>query len=69
LTGPGPGQTESHTRTALFFAASLLFIEGIEALKKIISIFKEDLTPIRPGRKNERNKKNVKAFYQTYSDI
>lgn len=46
-----------------------LFIGGIEKLKRIIDIFKEDLTPIRPYRKYERKKKNVKAYYQTYSDI
>ncbi len=47
-----------------------LFYGGIEILKKIIIIVMEDNdNPIRPGRKYSRNKKNVTAYHQTYSDI
>lgn len=51
------------------YGVFMFFEKGFEAILKLIRVFKESLTSIRPNRKNPRIKKNVSGYFQTYSSI
>ncbi len=46
-----------------------LFSGSLDIINQLIELILPNIIPIRPNRKYERKKKNIKGFFQTYSDI